>query len=199
MGWMTCTWAEQGRVETLEVRFNTVSDSFFWEIQRWPCAAAAPSRLPPPERHLDQIKALPYRFQNLIPRRLLLPDEVIEAIIFQEAIWRRRLWLCKRRITPSRIVLLTNAHILVASDEEVAGRGASHGMIARYFPRRHVRAVTVTPADLGLHLTVTVACVAAETTYTLLLAQHRSDQIDSFLQKFGSLDNKATETMPVAH
>ena len=190
MGWMTCVWAEQGRAETLEVRFNTVSDSFFWEVQQWLCQAAAPTPSISPDRHLERLAGLPYRFRQRIPRRLLLPGEVIEAVLFQEAIWQRRFRFFRRRVTPSRVVLLTDAHVLVVSDEEAVAGGASHGVIARYFPRRHVRAVSVAKTTQGTLLTVSAAIASAETTCTVLLAQQPPGLLDNFLQMFHSLDNE---------
>lgn len=190
MGWMTCVWAEQGRAETLEVRFNTISDSFFWEVQQWLCqAAAAPTPPIPLDRHLERLAALPYRFRHRIPRHLL-PGEVIEAVLFQEAIWRRRFRLFRRRVTPSHVVLLTDAHILVVSDEEAEAGSASHGVIARYFPRRHVQAVSVTTKDRRALLTVSSAIASAKTACTVLLAQQHPGIIDSFLQRFSSLNNE---------
>ncbi len=163
-GWMTCTWAEDGSVAQVTVKFNSVSDSLFWEIQRTICTdlaakadlalnadlaaeAMVPSSQPSPAvapTHRDPLARLPYKFRNLIPLRLLLPGERIEAVAFQPGIWKRHLLLFRRRIRPTTLLLLSNLHLLLISEEEVDGDANSHGLVTRYYPRSRLADITVT-------------------------------------------------------
>lgn len=145
LGWLEWSWAQEGRLAQRRVFFNTVGEDLIWEaVTALRRAVAARSDLPtqrgqPKE---EAFQTLPYKFANLVPNRLMLPEEEVIAWAWQPTIWRRRLGLIKRRRSPATVVALSREHLLIAHEDAPAA-GAAYGMIARYCLRSRV-------ADLNL-------------------------------------------------
>jgi hypothetical protein len=116
---------------------------------------------------LEQLTGFPYKFRNLIPLRLLLPDEQICTVIYRPAIWTRHPGPFRRKRAPSLALILTNYHLVVAQED--LGHGTtSYGLITRYCPRDRIRAVNLDRAGGDLWLSVTLARAGAEESVRVL-------------------------------
>lgn len=158
LGWLEWTWASVGRLEEHQVYFNTVGEHLFWDlvtaIRR---TIIDQSNLPaqggqPKDEVFD---ALPYKFANLVPNKLMLPDEQVLAMVYQPTIWRRYLGLFRRRRGPAAAVVLSPEHLILAQEDAPAA-GAAYGMIARYCPRTRLAALTLEAEGEDLWLAVTL-------------------------------------------
>jgi hypothetical protein len=156
--WFEWTWANEERLEHQRIYFNTVSDRLFWDTLRFVRhSLITDADLPPPEGDLglERLRGLPYKFKNLIPHRLLLPDEQIQAVVFQPDIWSVARGPLRRRRAPALTVALTNYH-LVVTREDLGYGTTNYGLITRYCPRGRVREATLerTGAELWLKVTL---------------------------------------------
>jgi hypothetical protein len=170
LGWIEWTWASAGQLQQHQVYFNTVGEPLLWElvtaVRR---TIIDQSNLP---MQVGQSKDaafddLPYKFANLVPNKLMLPDEQVLALVYQPTIWRRVLGLFKRRRGPATTVVLSREHLLIAQEDAPAA-GAAYGMIARYCPRSRLAAVVLERADDDLWLTVVVRQRGVEESWRVL-------------------------------
>jgi len=143
--WIEWTQASQGRVERTRVHFNSVGQNLFKRIldsQRHDLAAQTGRVAEQPDRHLAYLADLPRKFLNLITIELLLPDEQVQAVVFQPAIWIGRSGLFRRQKAAAQALVLSNYHVLVAQ-EELTGRSDSWGLVTRFYPLDRIRQVTL--------------------------------------------------------
>lgn len=168
--WVAWSWLNAGQPQQQRVYFNTVSDSLFWDMvdaMRLRIIAQAGLPLPSGERHYAAFEGLPFKFRNLIPLRLMLPGEQAQVVVYQPAIWGRRLGLLRRQRAPTTVVVLTREHLLIAQDDLTAAR-AAYGIIARYCPRHLVRSLMLEQTQGDLWLNVKVVQHGVEETLRLL-------------------------------
>jgi len=125
--------------------------------------------LPPPQsgRGLERLAHLPYKFKNLIPHRLLLPDEEIQALVYRPDIWTARMGPFRRKRAPALALVLTNYH-LVITQEDTGADLANYGLITRYCPRGCIGEATVTRTGDDVWLEVTLAHSGAEKVLRVL-------------------------------
>jgi hypothetical protein len=170
LGWIEWTWASSGQLMEHQVFFNTVGEPLLWDlvtaIRR---TIIGQSDLPQQAgRSKDEaFDDLPYKFANLVPNKMMLPDEEVLALVYQPAIWRRVLGLFKRRRGPATTVVLSNEHLLIAKEDAPAA-GASYGMIARYCPRARLAALTLETDGEDLWLAVTLRLHGVEESSRML-------------------------------
>ncbi len=168
--WIEWSWASAQALAVHRVYFNTVGERLFWglmtAIRR---TISAQSDLPaqPGQSKDEAFAALPFKFANIVPNRLMLPDEQVQAMVFQPTIWQRRFGLFKRRRGPATTVVLSPEHLLVAQEDAPAA-GAAYGMIARYCPRSRLAAMTLEPAENDLWLTVVARWRGVEESWRVL-------------------------------
>jgi hypothetical protein len=168
--WFEWTWGVQGRLERQRIYFNTVSDRLFWDalifLRR---SLIADTDLPHPEggRGLERLAELPYKFKNLIPHRLLLPDEEIQALVYRPEIWTIRMGPFRRKRAPSLALALTNYHLVITQEDTGAG-SAHYGLITRYCPRGRVAEAAVTRTGDDIWLGVTLGQGGAEEALRVL-------------------------------
>ncbi|GIK72963.1 MAG: hypothetical protein BroJett021_19510 [Chloroflexota bacterium] len=188
VGWLTCSWVGHGRVETIQVCFNTVSDAYFWEILRALCRdsiqqSEAPAA--PGERHLERLDLLPFMYRSLIPYRQLLKDECVHAVIYQPAIWERKLLLFRRRLSPTTVVLLSNYHLMLTSDEKVPGNQATHGVIARYYPLSRIIALNTEKTAQGIRLEIQAGIGDVYETQSIFLEREAENDVRELIDQIG--------------
>lgn len=156
--WIGWSWAGAGRPLGQRVYFNTVRDDLFWGLMntaRRTIIARSGRPRPAGELHRNLFEPLPYKFRNLIPLRLLFPDEPVQALVCQPAIWGRRLGVFRFQRSPATVVVLSPDHLLVAQDDMTNIR-ATYGLIARYSPRTRLRRAALEQVKGDLWLTVTL-------------------------------------------
>lgn len=139
--WIEWTQANQGQVERMRVYFNSVGQSPFKRIldsQRHALAAQQGLVAGLPDRRLALLAELPLKFLNLITIELLLPDEQVQAVIFQPAVWAGHSGLFRRQKAAAQALVLSNYHMLVAQ-EALTGRPDSWGLVTRFYPRGRIR------------------------------------------------------------
>jgi len=168
--WFEWSWAVAGRLERQRIYFNTVSDRLFWDallfLRR---SLITDADLPPPQsgRGLERLAHLPYKFKNLIPHRLLLPDEEIQALVYRPDIRTARKGPFRRKRAPALALALTNYH-LVITQEDTGADLANYGLITRYCPRGQIAEATVTRTGDDVWLKVTLEHSGAEETMRLI-------------------------------
>ena len=156
--WFDWTWASEGRLERTRIYFNTVSDRLFWDallfLRR---SLITDADLPPPQggRGLERLADLPYKFKNLIPHRLLLPDEEVQALVYRPDIWAVRKGPFRRKRAPALALALTNYHLVITQEDMGAGL-TNYGLITRYCPRGRIGEATVTRTGDDVWLKVTL-------------------------------------------
>ena len=140
---------------TLWVSTTFAGCSFVWR-RRQPVVP----RLPPAMCDQNALADLPFKFRNIIAQRLLAPGERVEAAFFRPPLCSggHSLW---RRPHPTGLALvLTNYHLLVATEDESSSVGTvSYGFIARCYPRVQLQAIHLAPEgdDLWVKLSVGLA------------------------------------------
>jgi hypothetical protein len=168
--WFDWAWTNEGRLERQRIYFNTVSDRLFWDVLTFlRRSLIADADLPPPvgERGLEQLTDFPYKFKNLIPLRLLLPDEQIQAVVFQPSIWSPTRGPFRRKRAAALALILTNYHLVITQED--SGHGTtSYGLITRYGPRDRIREVALERAGGDLWLKVALAHGGAEDSLRVL-------------------------------
>jgi hypothetical protein len=167
--WVAWTWASAGRPQQQRVYFNTVRDDLFWDmVNAVRRTIMAQTDLPRParERHREAFEGLPFKFWNLIPRKLMFPDEQVQVLVYQPAIWSQRWRMFQRQRAATTAVVLSPAHLLIAKEDLSTDR-TTYGLIARYCPRNRLRKVTLERVQDDLWLNVTVG--VQETAETLRL------------------------------
>lgn len=186
--WFEWTWADEGRLARQRIYFNTVSDRLFWDTLRFVRhSLITDADLPPPvgDLGLERLAELPYKFMNLIPHRLLLPDEQIQAVVFQPDIWAIARGLFRRKRAPALTLILTNYH-LVVTQEDLGYGMTNYGLITRYCPRGHVREATLERAGADLRLTVTLNHGGAEDSLRVLFEPAAEQGLRELVAKLSS-------------
>ncbi len=140
-GCLTLDWAEDGQAHTLALEFNTVGERLLRrDLDRFRAGIPAAAE---PAAGAD-LGHMPFKFRSLL-RLALLPEEVIQAAIFQPELGRTHAWFGPR-LAPNRAVALTNRHVIVA--EENAERWVpDYGLTIGFYPRRSVRGLRVETRD----------------------------------------------------
>lgn len=174
--WFEWCWADQGRPARQKVYFNTVRDDLFWQLANAMRRTIIQQRggPRPAEKHDNSVFAgLPFKFRNLIPLRLMFPDEPVQALIYQPAIWGRRLGVLRQQRAPTTVLVLSPDHLLIAQEDSSSLRFA-YGLIARYCPRARLQGATLTHEGEDIWLEVTL--IAGEASETLrLLCEPRAE------------------------
>jgi len=168
--WIEWSWASGQALEVHRVYFNTVGERLFWGLVTAMRRTISPqSDLPvqPGQSKDDAFEALPFKFANIVPNRLMLPDEQVLAMVYQPTIWQRRFGIFKRRRGPAGTVVLSPEHLLVAQEDAPAA-GAAYGMIARYCPRSRLAALTLEAEGEDLWLAVALLLHGVEERWRVL-------------------------------
>lgn len=156
--WIEWSWVNDQTLEVHRVYFNTVGERLFWGlVTAMRRTISAQSNLPKRtgQSKDEAFQGLPFKFENLVPNRLMLPDEQVLAMAFQSTIWRRFFGLFKRRRGPATTVVLSPEHLILAQ-EDAPVAGAAYGMIARYCPRTRLAGLTLEAEGEDLWLAITL-------------------------------------------
>ena len=143
--WIEWTWANQGQAERMRIYFNAVGQRLFKRVLdslRHDLAAQSELTAVQPDRHLERLAALPFKFMNIIMHDLLLPDEQVQAVVYRPAIWSDQPKLFRHQRAAAMTLVLSNYHILTA-EEDLAGTLHSYGLITRFYPRRRIHSATL--------------------------------------------------------
>jgi hypothetical protein len=168
--WIEWSWASAQALEMHRVYFNTVGERLFWGLMtaiRRTVSAQSDLLAQPGQSKEEAFQALPYKFANIVPNRLMLPDEPVQAMVYQPTIWQRRFGIFKRRRGPATTVVLSPEHLILAQEDAPAA-GAAYGMIARYCPRSRLAAMTLEPVGEDLWLTIGLRLHGVEESWRLL-------------------------------
>lgn len=154
--WFEWSWNDKGLPRHEKVYFNTVRDDLFWQLANAMRHTIIQGRgVPRPTEKRDNtvFESLPFKFKNLIPLRLMFPDEPVQALVYQPAMWGRRLGVLRHQRAPATVLVLSPDHLLIAQEGPSSLRSA-YGLIARYCPRGRLRKAELTQEgeDLWLEL-----------------------------------------------
>jgi hypothetical protein len=168
--WVAWSWAGAGLPQQQRVYFNTVRDDLFWDManaMRRTIIAQSGHPLPMGERHYEAFAALPFKFENLIPLKLLFPGEQPQAVVYQPAIWSRRLGVFRYQRAATTVAVLSPDHLLVAQDD-LTSIHAAYGLITHYCPRNRLRKATLEREQDDLWLNVTLGLHETEESWRFL-------------------------------
>ena len=73
-------------------------------------------------------------------RAVLLPTEPLLMAVYQSALCCSKGWTCSRRLSPNRIVAITDRHLILVEEEFVPD--TTYGAITRFCPLACIRFVT---------------------------------------------------------
>jgi hypothetical protein len=181
--WFEWSWTNAGKLETCRVHFNTVSDWIFRDLQQ--CLSRimvqyAGLEAVPVSQGLQHLEMLPFKFRNIIPLRMLLPEEELQAVVYRAGLLEQRVVFVRKQISPATALILTNSQVIVA--EEAPGLVEGHyGVIARYMPRHTLHRVMLGEQGEGLLLRITLKVNGVEFEQRLQFTQGERPQLDRLL------------------
>jgi hypothetical protein len=82
----------------------------------------------------QSFERLPFKFSNGVQLYGLLPGEELEELVFQEGIWKPRLYFLRQRITADTLLMLTSNYMVVIQEDLMVRQG----WIITYIPRNGV-------------------------------------------------------------
>jgi hypothetical protein len=185
--WVEWTFPSQGRVEHTRIYFNAVSERIFKEALEYMRRNVAAGCAPSANRCLEYLADLPYKFKNIISHQLLLPDEQVQAAIYQPFTWAPRLYLLRHQQSAAMALVLTDRHVLIA-EEEMTGRPDNCGLIARFLPRSRIQHVALEQEQARSVLRLTLAHQGAEQQVRIPFeagAQAQLDKLAALMQGAG--------------
>jgi hypothetical protein len=168
--WVAWSWVSAGQPQQQRVYFNTVRDDLFWDManaMRRTIIAQSGRPLPTGERHYEAFADLPFKFENLIPLKLLFPGEQPQAVVYQPAIWGRRWRVLRYQRAATTVAVLSSDHLLVAQDD-LTSIHAAYGLITHYCPRNRLRKATLERVQDDLWLNVTLGLQETEESWRFL-------------------------------
>jgi len=142
--WFEWTWEDRGSLKRVRIYFNGVSERFFIRvIESLRTQIACEDQAVPANETLAlaSLEGLPLKFLNY-GRRLLLPGEKLEAVIFQPEIWTPHHRFFRKKKAPGSLVLLTDRGVS-SVQEEFLPRSKGYGMTSRFIPRRSLKGMAV--------------------------------------------------------
>ena len=152
--WIEWTWANQGQADRMRIYFNAVGQRLFKRVLdslRYDLAAQSEPTAVQPDRHLERLAALPFKFMNIIMHDLLLPDEQVQAVVYRPAIWSNQHRLFRHQRAAAMTLVLSNYHILTA-EEDLTETLHSYGLITRFYPRRRIHYAALERGQDGVRL-----------------------------------------------
>jgi hypothetical protein len=181
--WFEWSWTNADKLETCRVHFNTVSDWIFRDLQQ--CLSRIMVQFAgldtvPVSQGLQHIEKLPFKFRNIIPLRMLLPEEELQAVVYRPGLSEPRVIFLRKQISPATALILTNNQVIVA--EEAPGMAEGHyGVIARYMPRHAFHRVNLDERGEGLLLRITLKVNGVEFEQRLQFTQGERPQLDRLI------------------
>jgi hypothetical protein len=167
--WTEISWETGGRLERIRIHYNTVCRSLFVELagclrrQLEMSQLLTPAPAGPPGQGLELLEGMPYKFRNLIPLHLLLPEEKVQAAVFRPSLWEKKGLFFKRHVAP-RMALVRTGRWLILAQDDLTPDDDSYGLIAQFYPLRLLRraALQESPASLQLVLTLSLGGIDCE-------------------------------------
>jgi hypothetical protein len=181
--WFEWSWTNAGKLETCRVHFNTVGDWIFRDLQQ--ClsrimAQHAGLDMVPISQGLQHLEKLPFKFRNIIPLHMLLPEEELQAVVYRAGLWEPRVIFLRKQTSPATALILTNSQVIVA--EEAPGLAEGHyGVVARYMPRHALHRVYLGEQGEGLLLCITLQVKGVEFEQRLRFTQGERPQLDRLI------------------
>ncbi len=155
--WIEITWDAGSHLERTRIHYNTVGRSLFEELvhrvrqQLSPLNVPASSPARPAHQGLERLEEMPFKFKNLIPLRLLLPGELVQAAVFRPSIWEKKGLVFRRRMAPGMALVRTGGWLILAH-EDLTQDENSYGLVAQFYPLRQLRCAELNQAAAGLEL-----------------------------------------------
>ena len=182
--WVEWTFPCQGRADRTRIYFNAVGERMFKEALEYMRQNVTTGYAPQGNRHLEYLSDLPFKFMNIISHHLLLPDEQVQAAVYQPAVWMTRFRLLRHQRSAAMALVLTDRHVLIA-EEELTGRPDSWGLITRFLPRSRIQRVALEQEQAGLWLRLTLKHQGVEQQVRIpfeLDAQAELDKVAALMQ-----------------
>jgi hypothetical protein len=181
--WFEWSWTNAGKLETCRVHFNTVGDWIFRDLQQCLSRAMVQHRgldNHPVSQGLHHLEKLPFKFRNIIPLRMLLPEEELQAVVYRAGLWEPRVIFLRKQTSPATALILTNSQVIVA--EEAPGMAEGHyGVIARYMPRHALHRVVLGEQGEDLLLRITLQVNGVELEQRLQFTKGERPHLDRLL------------------
>ena len=160
------TWIEEGQAQTVKIEFNAVRETIIREQLDWlrdTISARIRCAVPCPEGEWDSLSATaPGKLRTYL-RAALLPTEPLLIAVYQPPLCRTKAWARARKISPNRIVAMTDRHLILV-EEEIAPY-ASFGAITRFCPLDRIQCLTFKSGSEAIQMAV--ARGTARTTHEI--------------------------------
>jgi hypothetical protein len=181
--WVEWTRVNQGQAQQTRIYFNAVGEALFKRVLdtlRHDVAVQSGFTTVQPDRHLERLAALPFKFMNIIMYDLLLPDEQVQAVVYRPTIWSNQRKLFRPQRAAAMTLVLTNYHILIA-EEDLTGTRKSYGLITRFYPRSRVSHAALERGQDGLWLNLTLELNSARQEVRVLFEFGSQEAIQEML------------------
>lgn len=162
--WFEWVWVREGKLEHTRVYFNSVSRGLFQEMTdniRQLIYSDHPLSSSMGEQKLDLLVNMPYKFSNLIPRYLLLPDERMQAAVFRPSVKNTKLSPLRRQIL-SQMAIVRTDKTLIFTQEDPNSNENTYGLITQFCPVQYIRSASLAETDAGMELAVSLSLQGAE-------------------------------------
>lgn len=143
-------WQQAGRIRTVQIEFNSVGARLIGEelTHARSYLKTRQSGLPLTDQPAEvAIKALPLKFKNYT-RLSLLPEERVWTVSHEPAI-RQEGARFQPYLSPNRVFLLADYHLIMLADSRPNWRGTSQApyqIEQHYYPRQHIQALRLEEA-----------------------------------------------------
>ena len=179
--WLEVHWVESGKLFQETIYFNTVCEPLFTRLTEMIRRSQVDSGEAPAARGLGALDPLPYKFMNLIPLRLLLPEEGVDRVLYRPAMWRQRLKFF-RSMTAPRMALVRTQWQMVLAEEDLSGEEGSYGLISTFLPLKQVRSLSYQLEKDHLLLVISLALLDARQEIQIPFPLDREEDLHSFIQ-----------------
>lgn len=193
-GRLRLSFVEHGRVSTIEIYFNTVTDWLYREALELLLPGTGNGRQETGDvaHNSDRaIEALPIKFRNGIHRYLPAGEEVRDFVYWQATVERRWLLFLRERV-PQGVLLLTNTQLLLISEERAWWRGkwsesAKYGYVVTYCPLSRIADIQLRAHQAHSVVDVNVCAGRQCLGFKIDFPPDRKAAVDAFVNAIASL------------
>lgn len=195
--WIEWSWVSDGKLEQQRVYFNTVGEGLFWNVVhkvRRHINRQLNVPQPGPKGYFGAFASMPFKFRNIVYSKVFLPEDDVQAVVYQPPIWRQRFVVLRHKRAPGMLLTLTSTHLLIAY-EDLSHIKASYGMIARYCPSDRLRGAMLERTQADLWLNVTVGLGETAVTLRILFEPALETALQDLVERLNGLLSPSTPVL----
>jgi hypothetical protein len=192
--WIELHWADSDGVHQQTIYYNSVSECLFDNLslkirnQTQHLLATRSFEHAPAVPNAEYFRRLPYKFQNLIARRMLLSDEQISAVLFRTVVRKTFLGVFRSRQLPQAALIFTDRHLLIA-EEHLTDREESYGLNNTFIPIGRIQRLETEIEGDMLSLIISLSHCGSTTTINLSFPIEMRERLLDFARHFPGRDD----------